>query len=368
MTSAVLTVVHPPASVPSDVPLAGPSPVIAPGAALDPVPVPVQARVVVRVPLTPEQVAEHPPQVGNVGLGLELEAAAVREVLRELAGTSLAQGGDGDGLLLLHDELVLLGGALGLEALPGEPALEEVDEDVADGLEVVAAGLLDAQVVVDGGVAGGAGEGPSLALGDVLEGAGVAVALRQAEVDAVDEVPRAAPVGDEVGRLDVAVDEVAAVHDLHALEHLIGDHEDGLEAEAASALVELVLEGGPEEVHDHEVVGVLGSEIVDLGEAGGVLELAVDLVFVAKLGAARAMLFEFHGHLLPVGADAEVDVTERAATDSLGDAVFGDGGLHFLYFFERRVIGGGCTTVEEPISRAEVQRRQRPARSVGWGA
>ena len=279
----------------------GPIPAVGSGsraARVDAVPVPVQRGVVVGVALRPEEVAEHAAEVGDVGLGLELERAAVGEVLGELRGAALAQGGDGDGLLLLHNELVLLGGRLGLEALPGKAALEEVDEDVADGLEVVTAGLLDAEMVVDGGVTGGAGQGAALALGDVLQGAGVAVPLGQAKVDAVDEVAGpAASVGDEVGRLDVAVDEVAGVHQLDALQHLVGDHEDRLEGEAAAALVELILEGGAEQVHHHEVVRVLGAKVVDLGEARGILQLSVHLVLVSELRAAGAMLFEFDGNL-----------------------------------------------------------------------
>jgi hypothetical protein len=66
--------------------------------------------VVVRVALASEQVAEHTTEVGNVGLCLELERSAVGQVFGELRRTSLAKGGDGDGLLLFHDELVLLGG------------------------------------------------------------------------------------------------------------------------------------------------------------------------------------------------------------------------------------------------------------------
>ena len=138
----------------------------------------------------------------------------------------------------------------------------------------------------------------TLALGDVLQGAGVAVPLGQAKVDAVDEVAGpAASVGDEVGRLDVAVDEVAGVHQLDALQHLVGDHEDRLEGEAAAALVELILEGGAEQVHHHEVVRVLGAKVVDLGEARGILQLSVHLVLVSELRAAGAMLFEFDGNL-----------------------------------------------------------------------
>jgi len=82
------------------------------------VPIPIQTRVVVRVALASEQIAEHATEVGNVGLGLELERSAVGQVFGKLGRTSLAKSGDGDGLLLFHNELVLLGGRLGLESLP----------------------------------------------------------------------------------------------------------------------------------------------------------------------------------------------------------------------------------------------------------
>ncbi len=69
---------------------------------------------------------------------------------------------------------------------------------------------------------------------------------------------------------------------------------------------------------------------MDLGEAGRVPDLEVDLVLVKQLRTASS-LSEFDGNVLPVGADAQVDVPEGAAADTLGDAVFGDGGLHCLY-------------------------------------
>ena len=287
----------------------GPIPAVGSGsrsARIDAVPVPVQGGVVVGVALRPEEVTEHASEVGDVGLGLELERAAVGEILGKLGGAALAEGGDGNGLLLLHNELVLLGGRLGLEALPREAALEEVDEDVADGLEVVTAGLLDAKMVVDGGVTGGTGQGAALALGDVLQGAGMAVPLGQTKVDAVDEVAGpAASVGDEVGGLDVTVDEVAGVHQLDALQHLVGDHEDRLEGESAAALVELILEGRAEKVHHHEVVRILGAKVVDLGEARGILQLTVHLVLVTELWTASAMLFEFNSNLTLGGEGVE---------------------------------------------------------------
>mmetsp|Transcript_8789 Transcript_8789/g.23731 ORF Transcript_8789/g.23731 Transcript_8789/m.23731 type:complete len:334 (-) Transcript_8789:165-1166(-) len=290
------------------------------------VPVPVEAAVVVRVALASEEVAEHSSQVGDVWLGLELEGSAVRQVLGELRWAALAQGWDGDALLLLHDELVLLGGGLGLESLPWESSLEEVDEDVPDGLEIVTTGLLHTQVIVDGCVTWGSCQRTSLALWDVLQCSGVTVSLGETEIDTVDEVAvSTATVCHEVSWLDISVNQVTRMHELHTLEHLIGNHENGLEGESSSALVELVLEGWSEQIHDHEVVGVLCSEVVDLGETWRILQLTVHLVLVTKLRASCSVLLELHSDLFAVGADTKVDVSEGTSSDTLGDAVFRDG-------------------------------------------
>ena len=71
--------------------------------------------------------------------------------------------------------------------------------------------LTNAQVGVDGGVAGGASEVLILAVGDVLVRSGVAVFLGQAKVDDVDQVALLAKSHQEVVRLHVSVDEVLQV-------------------------------------------------------------------------------------------------------------------------------------------------------------
>jgi len=293
------------------------------------VPVPVETRVVVRVALASEQVTEHTSEVSNVGLGLELEGSAVGQVFGKLRRTSLAKSGDGDGLLLFHNELVLLGGRLGLESLPRQTSLEEVDQHVTDGFEIISAGLLDTQVIVDGSVTRSTGERSTLALGDVLEGSGVTVSLGQTEINAVDKVAvAAASVRDKVGGFDIAMDQVTGVHQLDALEHLIGYHENGFEGEASPALVELVLEGRTEKVHNHEVVRILGSKVVDLGEPGGILQLTVDLVLVTQLRTPGTVLFELHCDLFAIGTDSEVNVSKGSSADAFGDSVFRNRGLH----------------------------------------
>ena len=47
------------------------------------------------------------------------------------------------------------------------------------------------------------------------------------------------------------------------LEHLVSDHEHSFEGEATAAFVDLIFQTS-EDVHRHEVVRVLGPEVVDL--------------------------------------------------------------------------------------------------------
>ena len=118
------------------------------------------------------------------------------------------------------------------------------------------------------------------------------------------------------------MNQVAGVHEFNTLEHLIGNHKNGLERESTAALVELILEGGTKEIHNHEVVGILGTKVVDLGETGGVLQFTVDLVFVSKLRTSRTVLFELDSYLLAIGANSEVNVSEGSSTDAFGNSVF----------------------------------------------
>lgn len=71
--------------------------------------------------------------------------------------------------------------------------------------------LTDAQMGVDGGVAGGAGEVLVLTVGDVLVRSCIAVLLGQAEVDDVDQVALLAEPHQKVVGLDVSVNEVLGV-------------------------------------------------------------------------------------------------------------------------------------------------------------
>ena len=97
--------------------------------------------VVVLEAFTDEEIAEDLAEVRVVGLVIEAEGAGVVEVDGELVGEATAEDLGGGGHLLLHDAVVflLLGGRL--KTLPGEGSTAEVKHDIAEGLNVVTAGL-----------------------------------------------------------------------------------------------------------------------------------------------------------------------------------------------------------------------------------
>ena len=144
-----------------------------------PVPGVVDGAVVAEVEVAEE--VFHPHVVRRL---LELEVAAVLEVLLELGGVAFAEFIDRRVELTLEDllELVRLGG--GLQVLPGEVAAEEVHEEVADAFEVVAPALFwsrtttEAEVAVDADEARGAGHGAGALVLDVQARARIAVPLR----------------------------------------------------------------------------------------------------------------------------------------------------------------------------------------------
>jgi hypothetical protein len=103
----------------------------------------------------------------------------------------------------------------------------------------------------------------------MLLGLWITVLLRHAEVDDVDDIGGLGTwaANEEVVWLDVAVDEVLLVDGLHAGQHLLGDHDDGLDAEAAVAQVEEVFQAGAEQVDDEDVVQAFLAKVVDIRDA-----------------------------------------------------------------------------------------------------
>ena len=95
--------------------------------------------------------------------------------------------------------------------------------------------LTNAQVGVDGGVAGSASQVLVFPVGDVLVGAGVPVLLGQAEVNDVHQVALLPQPHEEVVGLDVPVDEVLGVDVLNAADLGEGRASHSASAEAGGA-------------------------------------------------------------------------------------------------------------------------------------
>mmetsp|Transcript_66791 Transcript_66791/g.173749 ORF Transcript_66791/g.173749 Transcript_66791/m.173749 type:complete len:208 (-) Transcript_66791:54-677(-) len=193
---------------------------------------------IVLIALAEEQVFEKAAQVGVVGAVLEAQAAAVVEVRHELGGKVFAQDLDRCRHLLLHDLLVLLLLGVGLKALPWQAAAVEVHQHVPHRLQVVTPALLDAEVRVHARVPGSACQVLALAVRDMLLGLGVPVLFGKPEIDDVHLVCLLAQADEEVVGLDVAMDEVLGVDVLHAVDHLVREHQDRLQAELPVAETE----------------------------------------------------------------------------------------------------------------------------------
>ena len=87
------------------------------------------------------------------------------------------------------------------------------------------------QMGVDAHVSCGASEALVLSVRNVLVGVDVDVEFGQPEVDDVDHLvaSQRRSANQKVFRLDVAVDEMLGVDELHQVERLYGDEQDGFE-------------------------------------------------------------------------------------------------------------------------------------------
>jgi len=188
------------------------------------------------------EISEGLPHHGLLRLLVELEVTRLVDEVLELRGLPPAQFvhrgvdlGVPDPLLLL-----LLGG--GVQPLPGEVAPEELEQHLAQALQVVPPALLLAEVVVDGGIAGSASQVLAVLEGDVLLGLVVEVTFGQPEVDQLDRVPAGAVAHEEVVGFGVTVDEVVLVDGLQAGQHLLSQEQHGLQRELLAALDGQVVE------------------------------------------------------------------------------------------------------------------------------
>jgi hypothetical protein len=183
----------------------------------------------------------------------EAETAAIMHELLEFLRQVLAQVVDGRLLLLLLDVGVLLGLRSAGQALPGQRALQEVENDMTNGLEVISARLLVAKMGVHGGVSGGTREVLTISEGNVLA-VGRLVALGESKIDDIDRVlGLVIAANQEVVGLNVTMNDALLVDDLDSLDHLGGNMKHGFQVKLAAALLEQVLERLAEQIHNHDV-------------------------------------------------------------------------------------------------------------------
>ena len=107
------------------------------------------------------------------------------------------------------------------QSLPWQTPLEEVDEHVGDGLEVVASALLEAAVVVDGGVARGAYQRATVSGRDMLQSGGIAITLCETKINAIYNIFCFTNTNTEVRRFDVSMHEMTGMKSVDAIQQLI---------------------------------------------------------------------------------------------------------------------------------------------------
>lgn len=278
--------------------------------------------IVILETLTDEEITEDLSEVRVIRLVIKAEGTSVVEVDGELVGEASAQNLGGSCHLLLHDAVILLLLGSSLETLPWEGATAEVQHNVSKRLHVITAGLLDAQVGVDGGITSSSGQVLVLPIRDVEVGLGVTVFLGQTEIDDIDLVAALADAHEEVIRLDITVDEGLGVDVLDAGDELIGQQKNGLQGELAVAEVEEILQAGAEEIKNHGIVVTLGTEPADKWDTDTTSERLVDTGLIFELGVLGLDRLKLDGNLF-TGDDvgAEVDITEAATSDLTTDAV-----------------------------------------------
>ena len=247
---------------------------------------------------------------------LRLQAARVVEVGGELRRQALAELRDRRVRLHLADPLELLAPRLGVDVLPGQLAAHQVDPGVGEGLQVVTHRLLAAAVRVQTRVA----RGPDHAVRHVevrMGGERAHVFLRQTEIDHVNLVLRAFAPDQEVVGFDIAVDQVLRVNESNDSEHLLHQHQNGLQRKVVLAVGEDVLQVRAQVLDDECVkVRLANPEPEDARYAGSPLQLRVRVAFAQQLlvGAVGALQLHYD-FLVGLHQPAEVDVAKRAVVD-----------------------------------------------------
>jgi hypothetical protein len=202
--------------------------------------------VIVLEALADKKITEDLAEVRVVGLVVEAEGTCVVQIDGKFVGEAAAEDFGRRSHLLLHDAVVLLLLSSSLETLPGQRATAKVEHDIAKGLHVITARLLNTEMGVDTGVACSTRQVLVLTVWNVEVSLRVTVLLGQTKINDVDLVATFANAHEEVVGLDVSVDEGFGVDVLDAGDELVGEEEHSLEGELAVAEVEEILQAGAE--------------------------------------------------------------------------------------------------------------------------
>mmetsp|Transcript_34537 Transcript_34537/g.102599 ORF Transcript_34537/g.102599 Transcript_34537/m.102599 type:complete len:210 (-) Transcript_34537:92-721(-) len=198
----------------------------------------------------------------------------------------------------------------------------EVDEHVADGLEVIAPALLDALVGVDGGIPHGAREAQLAAHRRVLD---VEVPLAETKVDQVHVVDLLPDAKHEVLGLNVTVDDSFAVQVLDPAQDLLGDENVRRGGETTAGRLQLLIERLAKELHDHTLVPPFLTPEEARREAlrlDWLREDLQDLDLMLQLQRAALEVLELHSDLLlGHGVVPAPDFPEAACAKLLVDLI-----------------------------------------------
>mmetsp|Transcript_51496 Transcript_51496/g.137429 ORF Transcript_51496/g.137429 Transcript_51496/m.137429 type:complete len:249 (-) Transcript_51496:48-794(-) len=235
----------------------------------------------------------------------------------------LAQNLHWCGHFFLHDLLVLLFLRICLQTLPGETSSVEVHQHVPNSLQIIPPTLLDTQMRVDTGISSCASQILAFPVRNVLLCLWVPVLFGKTKIDYVHLVRLLAETDQEVVGLDVAVNEILCMHVLHAIDHLIRQHQDRLKTELPVAETEQVFQRRPEKIDDHDVIVPLHTIPVDVWDPDPACQDFVKFRLVQKLGMFRLDGFELDCDLLSsLNVGADVNIAERSRSDFASKSEF----------------------------------------------
>jgi len=175
---------------------------------------------------------EHLPDVVVIGSILVSEGASVGEEQEEFLGEAFTEFVEGSADLAFGHDLIFLEFRVGPDAEPGQVPRQEGDQHVSQRLQIVPSGLLDPQVCAHRRIT----RRPYQRLPFYVRYVLVVVASVPARKPKVYQMHYVRPLSSshhKVSWLNISMDESSTMELLQAHKHLIGQHQDSLQAEPA---------------------------------------------------------------------------------------------------------------------------------------